>query len=453
MRQTFDRLVGPVAIVHRALPAVLGGTSEVVPHLVPTDLDRWRVVAGTRPTAELRVDVAELRRARDDAIARAASRLGPFALGPAVGSERAATLVRTVREGYAASDAAPLRDPLVSYPAGEDPRPMWKTHVDPAFLTRDVNDAIADSVIQVLRAVRLAPDRAEDCERCAARVARQWVASDGAARLYRVTMAELRRTPLLEVGDWVAVFVHALLRSSTSARDLRVHWHSLAQMAPLLAVLAESNGAERETQRSVSMFDRPDEWHALALEVNGWIHVIDEIAMLEDELALQRRGQTVSTVGIKKAMARLHEVLRPRGLMLFHRVHDLEADDTDGIRAALERVVSDRLEACGIGADTPPGALIGTDAAVLLSVQTALAGKRCIECGRPARPGNLRCTEHQRAAWRIRKASDRKAGNGRARDATRKSRSRLPTASSRRSGNLAAPSPSRGSRRHPSRNQ
>lgn len=454
MRQTFDRLVGPVAIILRALPAVPGATSKAVPHLVPTDLDRWRVVAGTRPTGQLRVDIAELRRARNEEIARAASRLGLRAQGPAVDSERAATLVRAVKNGYAASDPAPFRDPLVRYPAGEDPRPMWKTHVDSTFFTRDINDAIADIVAKALRVLRAA-DRAEDWERCAARAARLWVASAGAGRLYRITMAEMRRTPRLEATDWVILFAHALLRSSTSAKDLRVHWHSLAQLAPLLAVLAESNRAGREQIRvAANVFDRADEWRTLTVEVNGWIDALDELAVLDDELALRRQGQKVSTVGIKKAVTRLHEALRPRGLLLYHRIHDLEADDTGGIRASLERVVSDRLEACGIGADTPPGALIGSDAAVLLSIQAALTGRRCIECGRPAQPGRARCTEHQRAAWRARKAKDRKANARRPREsAGRTRRGGVPRVSSRRSGSPAAPSPSRASRKHPSRNR
>lgn len=409
MRQTFDRLVGPVAVSRASLPGIPHGVPGAATYLVPTDLVRWHVVAGTRPTGKVRVDVAELRNTRDEVLARAVSRLGLCSSGPAVDSDRAAGLLRSVRDRVATPEHGPLRDPLVRYAPGEDPRPMWKTHVDPAMFGRDASDDIVDQVVLVLRALR-ASDEADECERRAARAARLWVASDGAARLYRVTMAEMRRVPVLKVTSWPLTFAHALLRSSTSAKDLRVHWHSLAMIAPHLVVLAESIGARQaRTHPGVALFDRADEWRTLAAEANAWIDVLDELAMLDDELALSRRGRTTSTAGIKKTIARLHEVLQSRGIMLYHRVHDLEAEDTDGIRSALENVVSDRLGTCGIGPDTPPGALVGVDAAVLLSVQTALAGRRCIDCGQRARPGNARCTEHQRAAWRRRKARDRRA--------------------------------------------
>src|SRR5581483_1162114 len=315
MRQTFDRLVGPVAVVRRPLPSFPESESELVLQLAPKDLARWRVLAGTRPTGQLRVEVAELRRARDEVIARAASRLGLCAHAPAVGSERAARLLRAVRDGYAASERGPLRDPLVRYAPGEDPRPMWKTHVDPASFERDVNDAIADTVAWALRALRAHP-RAGEWEERAARIARAWIAADGAARLYRITCAEVRRTLAPEPADWVPTFALALLRSSTAAKDLRVHWQCLALIAPLLVVIAESNGASRKlTHGDVSVFDRVDDWRALAVEVNAWLDLLDELVTLDEELSLRQHATKVSTAGLKKAVTRLHDALRPRGFM------------------------------------------------------------------------------------------------------------------------------------------
>ncbi|SRR6266508_809604 len=405
MRETFDRVVGPVTLVRRAPPALPGSTAgEAIAQLVPTDLNRWRVIAGTRPTPRLRVETAELGRARGETIARAARQFGLCAHGLAVRSERAAALVRAVRDGIASQDPSPLRDPLVRYAPGEDPRPMWKTHVDPARFERDVNDAIADAVAWALRALRVHL-RSGDWEERAARVARIWVASDGAARLYRIALAEIRRAPALERADWLPTFAHALLRSSTSAKDLRVAWNCLATIAPLLVAMAESNGAKRDrAYADVDLFDRVDRWRELAVEANAWVAVLDELGMLEDELSRPRNAKgKVSTAGIKEAISRLHEALLRRGVTLYHHVHDLEAADVDGIRAALQGVVADRLAMCGVGADTPAGSLIGVDAALLQSAQADLAGKRCIECGRPARRGNVRCTAHQRAVWRERK--------------------------------------------------
>lgn len=411
MRQTFDRVVGPVTLVRvppPEMPESSGG--DAVAQIIPTDLGRWRIIAGTRPSAQLRVDVAELRRAGDDAIARAASRLGLYAHGPAVRSDRAAALVRAVRDGVASSDPSPLRDPLVRYAPGEDPRPMWKTHVDPALFERDVSDAIADTLAWALRELRVHP-RCRDWEERGAHVARTWVASDGAAGLYRVTSADTRRAPALERADWLPTFAYALLRSGTSAKDLGVAWHCLAAIAPLLVALAESYGAKRERGHAdVVLFDRVDRWRALAVEAAGWVAVLDELAMLDDELSRPRDGRgKVSNAGIRAAVSSLHEALLPRRVTLYHRVHDLEAADVDGIRAALQGVVAERLAMCGVSVDTPPGGLVGIDAAVLLSVQADLVRKRCAECERPARSGYPRCTVHQRAVWRGRQARNRRS--------------------------------------------
>ncbi len=411
MRQTFDRVVGAVTLVRLPPPEMPDSPrGDATAQIIPTDLGRWRIIAGTRPSAQLRVDVAELRRAGDDAIARAASRLGLYAHGPAVSSERAAALVRAVRDGVAASDPSPLRDPLVRYAPGEDPRPLWRTHVDPARFERDINDAIADTLAWALRALR-ADQRSRDWEERGAHVARMWVASDGAAGLYAVTSADIRGAPALEREDWLPTFAYALLRSSTSAKDVRVAWHCLAAIAPLLVATAESNGAKRErSYADVDLFDRVGRWRELAVEASAWVGVLDELAMLDDELSRPRRAKgKVSTAGIRAAVSSLHETLLRRGVTLYHHVHDLEAADVDGIRAALQRVVADRLAMCGVSADTPPGGLVGIDAAVLVSVQADLVGKRCAECERPARPGYPRCTTHQRAVWRARQATNRRS--------------------------------------------
>src|SRR5216684_4118759 len=121
VRETFDRLVGPVVAVRRhssRSAAAIG--SPLSPALMPVELRRWRVLTGKRPTRELFEAVADCAVPDEIGIVRAASRHGLLVSSAAVDTERAAKLLTTVREKRSTTGNGPLRDPLVVYGHGED---------------------------------------------------------------------------------------------------------------------------------------------------------------------------------------------------------------------------------------------------------------------------------------------------------------------------------------------
>jgi len=177
---------------------------------MPTDLGRWRVLLGNRPTASFRSEIAGV--ARDDlGLARAASRFGLCSSGPSIRAERAVRLVGSIRQGLTRDEEAPLRDPLIVYAAGQDPRPMWKTHVPPDFFQRDLADEIADAIVSCLRVLAQDADFSE-WDRRSAEIAKAWVPGDGVARLHRLAVASVRRKPSLAPSAWIPVFAKVLLR-------------------------------------------------------------------------------------------------------------------------------------------------------------------------------------------------------------------------------------------------
>jgi hypothetical protein len=120
------------------------------------------VVRGRTSTADLRRELAEHAGANDSDIEPLVARFGlSFGGGPAVEAERAAQLMKAVRDGLAGRPDAPLREPLIIYPEGEDPRPMWKTHVDPDLFERDNRDHLADALAWSLRTLAARTSSAE----------------------------------------------------------------------------------------------------------------------------------------------------------------------------------------------------------------------------------------------------------------------------------------------------
>ncbi len=413
MRGTFDRLVGPVVIAtripHRSLVAFAAAGRAV---LAPTKLDRWKVLPGKRPTADLRGEVAECVDLDDQGIARAATRFGLPGSSASVDADRAAHLVRSIREALGTRGNAPLRDPLIVYPDGQDPRVMRKTHVSPEFFDRDRADYVAGAIGWCLRVLADDADFAE-WDRRSAEVAKSWSPKLGIAQLHRLAVAVVRRKPRLAGPAWIPVFAYALVRSSTKVKDARVLWHALATAGPLLLAMAEPKARSGSTDKPnvEVLVTSVDSWRDLAREARAWLDALDELAIFGEDLESTRRRHDAdepSTESIKTTIHQLHDALQRGDIALTDRLDDLEATDTDGIRNALEEVLAERLAAAGAGPGTPFGTLIGVDGAVLLSVASVFGRGICISCRRPTSPGKLRCVRHQRAVWRQRKRDHRK---------------------------------------------
>lgn len=425
MRETYDRLVGPVAIRQRKADSLtVARDPNPSARLVPVDLERWKVVPSTRRKADLRRALAERASADDAAVARLAGQFGLPAGAPVVDAARAAQLVHAIRAGSVARDQAPLRHPLVVYAPGEDPRDMWKTHVDPKLFSRDRADDIADAIAACLRTLAA---RAEHVEwrRRGTVAARTWIPSEGTARLYRLAVAQARNSPALGGAAWVPVFSHALLQSSTKVGDARMLWHDLVAVGPLLLVLADADGNHASGRPRLDVLGPTVQgWRKVAVEADAWLTALDELAAMDEELASSRQRRRArdemlaeSIDQVRTAVAALREALHGPNLDLYHRLFDLEATDTQGIRHALEGVLLARLGADGVGAGTAPGTLIGLEAAMLLAVHAAFERGRCIECGGPTRGQRSRCLGHQRAVWRDRKRRQRRNGGSRAKPA------------------------------------
>lgn len=437
MRGTFDRLVGPVVVATRDPDrSIVTFAAAGRPVLAPAKLERWKVRPGRRPTADLRREVAECVDSDDRGIARSATRFGLCGGGAAVDGDRAARLVRSIREGLGARGDAPLRDPLIVYPEGQDPHVMWKTHVSPEFFTRDRADYVADAIVWCLKVLTDDSDFAE-WDRRSAEVAKDWSPNEGIARLHRSAVAVVQRKPKLAGPAWIPVFAYALVRCRTKVKDARVLWHALVGVGPLLLAMAEPMARSGSTDKPAVdvLVTSVDGWRELANEARAWLDVLDELAMFDEDLDWAQRQQDPdepSTQPIKRTIQQLHDALQRGDVNLQHRVHDLEATDTDGIRNALEEVLAERLAATGIGPGTPFGTLIGVDGAVLLSVASVFGRGVCISCSRRTAPGKLRCVRHQRAVWRQRKREQR-SGKSRKRARQRPSR----TLRLRRSGKVA----------------
>lgn len=406
MRETFDRLIGPVVVVHRPPSRSLAALGSVAgAALMPVELSRWKVLTGRRPARALFDAIAECAVPDDIGIVRAAARHGLRVSPAVVDEERAANLLAMVREKRAGGGNAPLRDPLIVYPDGEDPRPMWKTHVSPDFFERDTNDDLADAIAWCFRAIGSRPELAEWDNRSEA-VARAWQSEDGAVSLYRLAIAEIRRAPRLDRAGWPPVFGLALLRASRKVKDHRSLWQTLVVASPLLLATAEAAPAmSSHDVHTELLIDTVSDWRRFAREMAAWLRVVDELAVLDEEIKRGRRSPHVgppSTVEIRSAVDGLRIAFPSRGNDLRHHFHDLAATDTDGIRAVLETLLAARLAAVGLEADAAGGTLVSLDAASLLSLRTALAPLTCGVCGKRVARGP-RCTLHQRKFERDRK--------------------------------------------------
>lgn len=408
MRETFDRLVGPILVVRREphrSTALLGSTATVA--LAPVKLGRWKVVRGTRPTPALFQAIADCAVPDDDGIARAASRHGLCVSSQAVDRERAAQLLAGVREKRASQGESPLHDPLIVYQEGEDPRPMWRLHLQPKDLQRDACDDLADAIAWCFRVFGARPEFGE-WDRRSEIVAKGWQAEDGVAKLYRSTVAEIHRATQLDQAGWLPIFGLAILRASTKVKDRRLLWQALVVASPLLLVMAESEGSQPPSDVHVELLvDKVSGWRRFAREAAAWRAVIEELPKLDEDIRRSRASRNAgppSTLEIKAAVEQLRSVLLATDLRL--RLHDLEATDTDGIRAALQKLLSERLASAGIDSDTPGGTLASVEATTLLSIRAALAQRVCKVCGRRAARGP-RCAVHERAFSRDRKRQQR----------------------------------------------
>lgn len=408
MRETFDRLVGPVLVVRREphrSTALLGSTATVA--LAPVELGRWKVVRGTRPTPALFQAIADCTVPDDDGIARAAARHGLCVSSPAVDRERAAQLLADVREKRTSQGESPLRDPLIVYQEGEDPRPMWRLQLQPKDLQRDACDGVADAIAWCFRVLGARLEFGE-WDRRSEIVAKAWQAEDGVARLYRSTVAEIHRAPQLDEAGWLPAFGLAILRASTKVKDRRPLWQALVVASPLFLAMAESEGTQPPGDVHVELLaDTVSGWRRFARETAAWCMVVEELPKLDEDIRRSRGSRNAgppSTLEIKAAVEQLRSVLPGTDLRL--RLHDLEATDTDGIRAALEKLLADRLASAGIDSDTPGGTLASLEAAALLSIRAALAPRVCKVCGKRIVRGP-RCALHERAFSRERKRRQR----------------------------------------------
>ncbi len=415
MRQTYDRLIGPLAIQEpepdRSLTA-LGATAMAI--LRPVELGQWKVVAGRRPTGELRRQLAEHAEGTDRSVTHVAARLGlSIGGGPAVTKKRAAQLVRAIRDGLAAHPEMRLQDPLVIYPPGEDRRVLRKTHVAPDFMERDRSNYAADAIVWCLRALARREEFVE-WERRSKAVSRKWQPSEGVGRLYRLAATEIRRKPALPAEGWIPVFAFALLRASTRRTDARALWHAFVAVGPLLLAMAYAGGPQPTAKPSVRVLsETPERWSHVAAEANAWVAALDELSILEEETEWSEQHPEADESddlfgGVRAATAALHDSLLAYDVYLYDRVDHLEASDTEGIRAALEDVVGERLAQAGVDAGTPPGTIIGLEAAMLLSVRAVFAGGTCMVCGRRTRGRRTRCREHQRTIWAERQRTHRR---------------------------------------------
>lgn len=410
MRETFDRLVGPVAAVprhpHRSAAAI-GAHSSLA--LMPVQLGRWKVLNGKRPTRILSEAVADAAVPDDIGIVRAAARHGLRVSSAAVDEERAAKLLATVLEKRTDAGKAPLLDPLIVYGEGEDPRPMWKTHLPAGFFERDALDDLADAIAWCFRAIGGRPEFVE-WDRRSAVVARAWQAKDGALSLYRLTIAEMRRAPRLDRAGWPAVFNLAILRASTKIKDRRPLWHALVVASPLLLATAELGGALPAPEIHTELLtDTVSEWRRLAKEMVAWLAVVDELMVLDQNIRRSRRRAAAgppATHEIKTAVGNLGRAYPSRGYDLRQSFHDLEATDTDGIRAVLDDLLAEGLASVGLDGDAAGGTLVSLDAASLLSIRAAHAPRTCKVCGTRVASGP-RCTLHQRTFDRERKREQR----------------------------------------------
>lgn len=381
MRTTFDRISGPLAIVQRSPARSLapyGGAGRRV--LVPTDLHKWAITVGRRVDRELYREIAEYATKSDHEILAAARLFGLLTPVPAVDEARANALLLRMRTDFAAGPSAPPSDPLVVYAEGEDPRPLWKTH---AFVSmnRDLADEVSDAVIRTLRhsTELCAPDDSLVIARTAAEA---WQAGQGIAKLDRAIRSQIPKGAN-EVLPWVAL-AHALLLSSTRVEDGRLMWSALGVLLPLLRAAAHQSAiGQDEAAPDWYVEETVEAWRALAVEAEAWLEMIGELQRMR-RLRSGPGSASAATKTVKLKAEKLRSVLPSQIGDLRHRLHDLEASDIDGITLRLRTVVGERLVMAGVPPDAPFGSLIGAEAAVLLSVRSALGTGSC--CGFRSNP-------------------------------------------------------------------
>lgn len=395
--------------------------------LVPHDIHRWRVVRGQRPTPELYREIAEFASLGEPRIRAAAARFGLIGRVPGVDDERAIRLISDIRLRLQRGPDAPPHDPLIRYEAGEDPRPMWKlSAVD--TLTRDAADDAADAIRWALAEMRHVEPAALEWERIAAAAGAGWLPGDGMTILHRLVAGALAQHRVGNATAWPTVFAHALLAASTRTAAGRSLWHGLVVIAPLLLAIVDCEGHPSSTHRPAVRFlrDGVDAWLGLAREAEAWLELIGELRRLERS---RSAGRPRATDIIRAKVAQLDARIAPGFGDLRIHLHDLDATDTHGIAAALRAILQDRLAMTGLAPDTPFGTLIGTEAAMLLSVRATLSVGSCQTCGAETQGRRWYCTEHQRERWRLRqraargrKRRQRPKRNGSVRSAGRPSR-------------------------------
>lgn len=382
-RATYDRLTGSVRLVARPIdPALVPYSQDAVPEiaLVPDLAHAWRIEQLTRGHATSSWDFAQLADAEEAKIQEAAGRLGLLGRIVAVDEARAGQLLARLRDHVRTLPTAPFDDPLIVYPPEEDPRPMWKTHVTPEFMTRDAADRVVECLEACVDQLRTKAQNFGLLTEAAPRVAATWSPPDGAAGLFRAARAEL---PAENDKAWWLVIAMLALISRQSSANARLCWLTLgALVTPLLALAGDPSDEARDRFGDLRG-DLVRSWRDLAREVAAWQALIAEL----------EKGEP-SPPGLRAAVERLRSHCWQDLGDIRHSLHDLSARDVAGIRNRLEELLAKRLAAAGFELDTPYGALIGVEATLLLSLRGELtrgAGFCRKKCGRSTKGEEWYC--------------------------------------------------------------
>ncbi len=373
-RATYDRLTGSVRLAPRPIDPALDPYVQVaVPDtaLVPDLAQAWAIEPLSRGRAIATSDFAQLADAADAEIQQAAGRLGLLGRVVVVHEARAGELLARLRDHVRTLPPAPFDDPLIVYPPGQDPRPLWKTHVTPEFMSRDAADGVVECLEACIDRLRTNALNFGLLVEAAARAGETWSPSDGTAGLFRMARAEL---PVENAKAWWLVIAMLALITRPSSANARLRWLTLGVLvAPLLTLAGDPSDGARD-RFADRRGDLVRSWRDLAREVAAWQSLIAELQKVQP-----------SPSDLRAAVERLRSHCAQDLGDIRHSLHDLSVSDVAGIRDRLEELLARRLAAAGFELDTPYGVLIGVEATQLLSLRSELtrgAGFCRKKCGR-----------------------------------------------------------------------
>ncbi len=401
-RKTFDRLVGPLRLE----------TRDEQPVLVPGAVADWRIERAIGEK-DLYVRVAALAEEADDArIAQEASALGmrgriarvdlpprsaPFFPAPPTARPRAQQLLADLRAELAklAPPSAAPKHPLITFPPGEDPRPLWRMSESLIkFMESDDADRIVDCVRWSFS--ELVRDRARYrfVRDLAAPIAEDWRPHQGATALFASVRGRIGVS-----GDqvlWPYVLALVLVEWPETQSDLR--WCTLCTLTPLLVAAAQELGGRPPHDLAYLGHDSLYAWRTFAREARSWKTTLVE---------MRKAGPRRRWGGEKVLGAAISELA---GALLFlgdiRATLDIDASDGLTLWRRMQDSSADRLAYAGVTRATATGSLLGLEVRALLSIGEALNAKvsRCKTCETEFFGGGWYCEGCRRERWREQKS-------------------------------------------------